>query len=165
MASPQKEARRLFIYIHAIGVIPDLKGRSYAQYAISLQAQYVALPEELRSEARRRGREVIKQSGYETAAQLTPAPTPPQKRKNSRRAPRHQRKDLRIAEERELLLKMTLERSPGRCPNCLSRERGKRIWPCSEDAEAFRGVSGDPTLTIYKCPCDNGYHLGHQKAA
>jgi hypothetical protein len=150
--SAKTEARRLACYLDAIGIRPALSWLGYKHDCRALSIQYTALPSLIRQEARRRGRQIVREVGLVVAtAELYRAIAPPTPR-------------LREKRERAEGLANLLSRSTGRCSKCKSWGRRKRSWPSHEVAEAFRVLTRDMSLEVYECPsCPGSYHLGHAK--
>jgi hypothetical protein len=152
MAKPHylKAARRIACYLDTIGVCPILPLKTTRENYHTLMKLYLALPKELRRDARRSGRRVIKTVGLKEAARelLPQLASPPRQRPDPKRLDRQLSKFLRL--------------SLGRCPYCFAWGRPKRAWPNRDLAEAFRPLAGDLSLQVYECPfLLNTYHLGH----
>jgi hypothetical protein len=143
-------ARRLACYLHTVGLCPELDLRSSRARCAALMAIYLTLPRELRREARRRGREVIRSIGLHSASsKLFPCNTIQQQIKVSK-------------QERAEQLAALLRQSSGRCPVCCSWRKGKRVWPTRELAESFLPFAGDTSLRVYECRAVPGtFHTGH----
>lgn len=149
-----KAVRRIGCFLYSIGIRLALDQKTNRERFRSLVEIYSALPPELRREARRRGRKVIKALGLKSASAnlFQSRPSAPQPRFG-----RHER-DARLNE--------LLRQSLGRCRHCQAWGRPKRAWPSRELADAFRPLAGDMTLEVYECPIvRSSYHLGHIRKA
>jgi hypothetical protein len=145
---------RIACFLHWVGIQPSIQAGNYRRKYQFLMDQYCALPLSLRREARRRGRQAIREFGLKGAASdLFPAAVFASRGKKNARA-------QQLAE--------LLSRSPDRCSTCRSSwgpRRHKRCWSSQEDAEAFRMLT-DSTLSVYPCPARTEslqFHLGHRK--
>ena len=145
-------ARRLACYLDTVGIRPAIKSMTNRERHGVLLSTYSALPKELRREARRRGRRIIREVGLmEATLHAYPTWTIP---------PTIQLAQQERAEQMAALIRESL----GRCPHCSSWGQAKRSWPTRELAESFRPFAGDMSLHSYECPVINGsYHLGHRK--
>jgi hypothetical protein len=149
-----RAARRLGCYLHTIGVRLAMENMTNRERYRLLLSTYSTLPKELRREARRRGRRIIREVGLIEATQHA-YPT-------CAIAPTIQLTQAERAEQMAALMRQSL----GRCASCSSWSHPKRAWPTRELAEAFRPFAGDMSLQCYECPVDSGsYHLGHRSEA
>ena len=138
------------LYLHSIGIAPELIGRSYREYLGSLGRQMQQLDPELRREAKRRGRRIAREVGLEKAVgHLVHKPRDPVIQ--------------RVAKARlHKLLNWPPETPP--CPSCRVKKFNmpKRSWPSKESAEQERAKHKDDRLVVYPYPVHPGYwHLGH----
>lgn len=148
-ARERNMARRLACFLSAVGETPVLTGKGYRRDCHVLLSQYAALPVAIRKEARRKGRQVIRDIGIK-AATMSLYPTTPYPVSNSSK----KKEPIRLAS--------LFSQSLGRCSVCKTWGHGKRAWPSREMAEEFRPFSGDMSLEVYECPANPGtYHLGH----
>lgn len=151
----KRHALRLALYLSCVQISPQLSGHSYRDYEATLARQFQNLPTEIRREARRTGRRLIREAnGLEAAAcHLVPAPRPQviQQAKWQRRCARYL----------DGMRSWSAETPP--CPQCrIFRILPKRSWPNREQAEAVRQRQNDPRLAVYECPVQPGFwHLGH----
>lgn len=145
-----KTARRIACFLDTIGLCPTLPLLTSRDLYQTLMTFYLALPKEVRREARRRGRLIIKAVGLnESTRELLPQPV-----NTAQPIPRSKSPDCQLSK----LLRLSL----GRCLHCHAWGRPKRAWPTRELAEAFLLLAGDLSLKIYECPFVTGtYHLGH----
>lgn len=147
-------ARRLACYLDTIGIRPAIKNLTNRERCRLLLSTYSALPKELRREARRRGRRIIREVGLMEAT-LHAYPT-------WAIAPTIQLTQQEHAEQMAALMRQSL----GQCVSCSSWGHQKRAWPTRELAESFRPFAGDMSLQSYECPVVSGtYHLGHRNGA
>jgi hypothetical protein len=110
---------------------------------MGLLNQYQSVPIELRREARRHGRILIREQGLlAIATSVVSGPAQALPKPRSPQAPGVRR---------------------AKCPQCRTRDF-KSIWPNKETAEEFCLHSGDVGLQPYFCPYGNGWHMGHSKA-
>ena len=143
--------RRLACYLYTIGIHADMGNITNRKRYRLLLSAYSTLPKEVRREARRRGRQIIRKVGLIEATQRAYptwaiAPT------------------IRLtrAERAEQMAELMLQ-SLGRCPHCSTWGKAKRTWPSRELADSFRPFAGDMSLHSYECPVVSGsYHLGHK---
>lgn len=150
-ARERNMARRLACFLCAIGERPALSGEGYRKDCYVLLSQYNALPVSVRKEARRRGRQVIRNLGLKAATTNVYPTIPASVFSNSCKKKEHVHR-----------LAILFGQSLGRCSICKTWGRGKRAWPSREMAEEFRPLSGDMSLQVYECPANPGtYHLGH----
>jgi hypothetical protein len=149
-----KAARRIACFLDTIGLYSILPLKTSRDRYRTLMTLYSALPKELRQEARRRGRRVIKTVGLKEATRnLLPTPVTAAQRRPDPQKPAGQLSEL-------------LRLSLGHCLYCHAWGRPKRAWPNRELAEAFRPLAGDMLLVVYECPVVIGsYHLGHIREA
>ncbi len=144
-------ARRLACYLDTIGIRPAMENMTNRERYRLLLPTYSNLPKELRREARRHGRRIIREVGLIEATQHA-YPT-------WAIAPTIQLTRQERAEQMADLMRQSL----GQCASCSSWGHPKRAWPTRELAEAFRPFAGDMSLQCYECPVDSGsYHLGHR---
>jgi hypothetical protein len=75
METQRSHALRLALYLHCLGIVPNITGCDCRQWITALTAQFQAVAPELREQARTQGRKIIRNShGLEEAAgQLVPA--------------------------------------------------------------------------------------------
>ena len=147
-------ARRLACYLDTIGIRPAMENMSNRERYRLLLSTYSTVPKELRREARRRGRRIIREVGLIEATQhacpaWAIAPT------------------IRLTpQERAEQMADLMRQSRGQCASCSSWSHPKRAWPTRELAEAFRPFAGDMSLQCYECPVESGsFHLGHRNEA
>ena len=132
----RKTAMRIAVFLDSIGVKPACNGNDWIEVFLSLTSQYKALPVELRGDARRQGRMLIRDIGLEVLASAIipgPCPTPPK----------------------------TAQALP-KCPRCKSWGH-KASWSSEKAVEEFCARSKDPGLLPYKCPFGYGWHAGHSR--
>lgn len=90
----RKAAMRIAAFLHAIGIVPALSGCSWTEILHCLVTQYESLPADVRKEARRHGRTLIRKGGFRELAKTIiagPPPTPPKlkaRRTSSKRLPK-----------------------------------------------------------------------------
>ena len=145
-----KAVRRIGCFLYSIGIRPTLDQKTNRERFRALIEVYSTLPLDLRREARRRGRKVIKALGLKSASAnlFQSRPSAPQSGFGQR--------------ECDARLNKLLRQSLGHCRHCQAWGRPKRAWPSRELADAFRPFAGDMTLEVYECPIVRGsYHLGH----
>jgi hypothetical protein len=149
-------ALRVALYLYRLGIDPHVSGASYREYLRQLTPLYCSVPAQLRREARREGRKVIRETGgvEPAASHLLPEPSLP----------------LEISgpwkKGYEKHLKRMLAWGPD-TPPCLDCRIGgvlpKRSWPSRETADESRLLQNDPLLDSYPCPYQPGYwHIGHR---
>src|SRR6266851_2896302 len=118
------------------------EGRSWAEILTGLLNQYQSVPIELRREARRHGRILIREQGLlAIATSVVSGPAQALPKPRSPQVPAIRR---------------------AKCPQCRTWDF-KSIWPNKETAEEFCLHSGDVGLQPYPCPYGNGWHTGHSK--
>jgi hypothetical protein len=146
-------ARRLACYLDTVDIRLAMENMTNRYRYRLLLSTYSALPKELRREARRRGRRIIREVGLIDATQHA-YPT-------WAIAPTFQLTQAERTEQMAALMQQSL----GQCGSCNSWGHPKRAWPTRELAEAFRPFAGDMSLQCYECPVSGTYHLGHQSEA
>lgn len=109
-----KAALRIACFLQTIGLCPTLPLLTSRNLYRSLMMLYSDLPKEVRREARRRGRQVIKTVGLKEATRELL----PQLATTAQQRPDPKRPDCQLAK----LLRLSL----GRCPYCRARGRPKR---------------------------------------
>jgi hypothetical protein len=156
MNRSRRNALRLALYLDCIGVKAVLSGKCYREYCCALSNQFLSIDAEQRKAARRRGRELIRESpGLRKAAgHLIPVSQP---------APKGGRWRRNYENHKRKMLLWPSETPP--CPVC--RMWGglpKRSWPSWELAEEVRLRQNDRLLSLYECPVQAGFwHLGHKR--
>jgi hypothetical protein len=161
MNPARRDAMRLALYLRCIGVEPMVSGHCYKDYRRSLNEQILSFDREMRREARRRARKLIREApGLMNAAAhllppLPPAPLPEPSPGQSRRSLERQR-------YRRRMLLWPPETPP--CKKCRMRNGlRKRSWPSWHQAEQIRRRHNEPLLQVYECPVQPGmWHLGHR---
>jgi hypothetical protein len=139
----KRAAIRIAVFFDTIGIQPRCEGRSWAEILMGLLNQYQSVPIELRREARRHGRILIREQGLlAIATSVVSGPARALPKPRSPQAPAVCR---------------------AKCPQCRTWDF-KSIWPNKEAAEEFCWHSGDGGLQPYPCPYGNGWHAGHSKA-
>ena len=139
----KRAAIRIAVFLTTIGVQPRCEGRSWAEILTGLLNQYQSVPIELRREARRNGRILIREQGLlAIVPSVVTGPVQPLPKPRHPQAPAIRR---------------------AKCPQCRTWNF-KSIWPNREAAEEFCLHSGDVGLQPYPCPHGNGWHTGHSKA-
>ena len=155
MNSHRRQALRLALYLSCAQIMPQFSGHSYRDDEASFTRQFQNLAIEIRREARRTGRRLIREAnGLEAAAcHLLPAPRPP--------LTKHAKWQRQCARYLNRMQSWPADTPP--CPQCrIFRLFPKRSWPSREQAEAVRQRQNDPRLAVYECPIQPGFwHLGH----
>jgi hypothetical protein len=141
---------RIACFLETIGACPTMENLTNRQRHRVLLELYSALPDQVRREARRRGRKIIQTVGIKSAtANLFPARAT---------APRSTLSRKERADQMAALLRQSL----GKCSSCSSWGHKKRNWPSEQIAEEFREFAGDMSLVSYLCS-QGFYHLGHRR--
>jgi hypothetical protein len=147
----KKAVWRLVVFLRVLHIDPVFEGFCYADYHRALLRQYMAIPQDVRSEARRQGRRQIRESGLRTlASAIVPVPLPLFYRSVSKN--------------------QVPAKANGLPRSCWSRSgKPKRVWTNREDAKAFCLMMKDQKLNVYECQgsCGKGtgdsrvFHIGH----
>jgi hypothetical protein len=153
-------ARRLALYLTSIGIPAATSSTSYRLWAATLQAQYMALPEDQRTLARARGWKLITESASLRAAAATLVSPLCLQVQAGKPSASH-------GLSRQAIFALISQRwSPltPPCPTCrMSGGFPKRSWPSREWAEEVLARQHDrDTLCLFECPVQPGFwHLGH----
>ncbi len=163
MKNAKHGALRLALYLHCVGIDPMPVGQSYRQQFAALLALYESLDIATRKNARRLGRQAMRNAGsLEKAAHGLIAETA--------HPPFIDRKRIAVIIEqmpRKEMFKRIRNGWSRRTPPCVSCRMSngfpKRSWPSREMAEDVRLRQHDrDTLRVYSCPAMPGFwHLGH----
>jgi hypothetical protein len=144
---------QLALYIHSIGIEPNITGQNYRAYVGNLDRQFQQLDYGRRQEAEQRGRKLINEVGFEAAtANLVPIP------------PNQLRRE-RVRQKRLERMKCWPVDTPP-CSSCKFRylKLPKKSWPSLESAQSELAKHKNTRVVVYPCPANQGYwHLGRLK--
>ena len=144
---------QLALYIHNIGIEPNLTGQSYHDYLANLIRQFQQLEPGQRLDAKKRGRKLIRELGLENAAGHLVS------------IPLNRLKHERFRQKRLEQMKHWAADTPP-CPTCKFKrfKLPKKSWPSKQAAEHELAKHKNILFAVYPCPAHEGYwHLGHPK--
>lgn len=144
---------RLALYIRSIGVAPNIAGQNYCERLTNLGHQFEQLDANQRRDAKKRGRQLISELGFDKATEdLVTLPACGEKHE-------------RFRQKRLEQMKHWPEETPP-CPECQVKrfKLPKKSWKSRGAAEEELARHKHAGLVVYPCPAHEGFwHLGHPK--